>query len=192
MDFMSQSDEALAVRARKGDEAAFEALVARYLSEVYGFSRHYAGTEEKAADIAQETFIKVWRHLKDFDPERKFRSWLFTIAKHTALDWLRKKEAIPFSFFESGKAGDYAFEVAEEQHDTIEDVIDRNTLAHEARLLLEQLPEHHRKIVSLHHDDELTFHEIATLLKEPLNTVKSRYRRAIIFLKKNFSEDASI
>ena len=186
MNFASYSDEALAVRAGRGDDAAFETLVARYLSEVYGFSRHYAGTEEKAADITQETFIKVWRHLKDFDPERKFRSWLFTVAKHTALDWLRKKEAIPFSFFERGGAGEYTFEVAEERHDAIEDVLDRNAAAQHARLLLEKLPESHRKIVSLHHDDELTFHEIAVLFKEPLNTVKSRYRRAMLFLKKNF------
>ncbi|MCX6813734.1 MAG: sigma-70 family RNA polymerase sigma factor [Candidatus Azambacteria bacterium] len=91
------TDEQLVKNYFKGDEKSLEELIRRYLPLIYNFSRRYAGDPDNAADITQEVFVKVWKNLKKFNTSKNFRVWLFTIAKNTALDWLKKKNALPFS-----------------------------------------------------------------------------------------------
>ena len=91
------TDEKLVQIYLKGDGKALEELVRRYLSLIYNFSRRYNGDADNVSDIAQEVFVKVWKNLKKFDKSKNFKLWIFTIAKNTALDWLKKKNAVPFS-----------------------------------------------------------------------------------------------
>ena len=177
------TDEQLVKRYLKGDEASLEALIKRYLPLIFGFARQYVGSEDKASDIAQETFVKVWKHLKKFDQKRSFKSWIYTIAKNTALDWLKRKEEIPFSQFDSEDEDNFI--------STIQDTAPLPTQLIDAKegiagvnRLIEKLPNDYREVVSLRHEKELTFEEIARRVKAPLNTVKSRYRRALISLRK--------
>ena len=93
----SIADEQLVRDYLNGNERAFEELIRRYLPLIYGFSRRYSGDADNACDIAQEIFVKVWKNIKKFDTSKNFRVWIFKVAKNTALDWLKKKNAIPFS-----------------------------------------------------------------------------------------------
>src|SRR3989338_5537868 len=103
------TDEQLVKSYLKGDEKALEELVRRYLPVIYNFSRKYTGDPDNASDIAQEVFVKVWKNLKKFDTSKNFKAWLFTVAKHTALDWLKKKNALPFSLLkEADEDGDFS------------------------------------------------------------------------------------
>ena len=181
------TDEQLIARYLKGDEIALEVLIKRYLPLLYAFSKRYTGDPDRAADIAQETFIKAWRTIKTFDQKKSFHAWIFTIAKNTALDWIRKKEALPFSSFEQ--------ETREGLLENIADplplpsaALDQKMMAGKIDVMLRELPEHYHSVVSMREKDGLTFREIATKLGKPLNTVKSHYRRAIALIKSRFSE----
>ena len=80
-----------------GDEQAFKILINRYTPLLYNFVARLAG-RESAPDIVQEIFIKVWKNIRKFDIEKaSFKTWVFTIAKNTATDFLRKKKDLHFS-----------------------------------------------------------------------------------------------
>jgi len=182
------SDEKLVSAYRKGNEAALQALINRYLPLIYGFSKQYSGDPDKAADIAQETFIKVWKNIKKFDTERSFRSWIFTIAKNTALDWLKRRHDLPFSSFETYENGENPLINILDSRILPSVAMEQKFTAEKVNKALEHLPEHYEKVVSMHMKEQLTFQEIAKKLRAPLNTVKSRYRRALHILKNRLGE----
>ena len=179
------SDEQLVRRyLKEKDERALEDLVKRYLPLIYGFARNYTGSQDNASDIAQEVFVKAWRNLKRFDQSKSFRTWLFTIAKRTAIDWLRKKDALPFSLVqEEGGDNDFADSLVDEAPSVFEQIALKET-SRELATALARLPVDHAKVIDLHMNSDLNFRQIAEMLHEPLNTVKSRYRRGILLLKK--------
>ena len=181
------TDEQLIARYLKGDEVSLEVLIKRYLPSIYAFSKRYTGDPDKAADIAQETFVKAWRTLKTFDQGRSFQAWIFTIAKNTALDWLRKKEELPFSSFETEEGGNFLEHIADSLP-LPSAVLDQKMTAGKIDAALRELPERYQAVVLMHDQDDLTFREIAVRMKKPLNTVKSRYRRALVLVKSHFSD----
>jgi RNA polymerase sigma-70 factor (ECF subfamily) len=140
------------------------------------------GDQATAEDITQEVFIKVWKNIKKFDQNKSFRPWIFQIAKNTAIDFLRKKKTIPFSRFENEKGQNVLTNnIAEKPLNLLENLSDKETLDE----AMSNLSEKDRKIIKLRHNDGMSFREIAELLKESINTVKSRYRRVLANLKKN-------
>ncbi|PIT94034.1 hypothetical protein COU00_01055 [Candidatus Falkowbacteria bacterium CG10_big_fil_rev_8_21_14_0_10_43_11] len=178
------NDEQLTNLAAKGNNEALKTLVARHLSAIYRLAFRYAQNSDDAEDIAQETFVKVWRHLKKFDQTKKFKSWLYQIAKNTGLDWLKKKRAISFSEWEKINNQDLGIENFIDEADAPDVLADKKLLANKLSTAAKQLPKKYAEVVSLRHNQELNFREIAQSLREPLNTVKSRYRRALVLLKK--------
>jgi RNA polymerase sigma-70 factor (ECF subfamily) len=90
---MKIHDEKLVEAYLKGDKRALEILIKRYLKAIYNFAYKYVGKEE-AEDVTQEVFLKMWRNLKKFKKEKNFQSWLWTIARNTCFDFLRKKKKI--------------------------------------------------------------------------------------------------
>lgn len=180
-----KSDEKLIYSYIQGEEKALEELIGRYLPLIFGFARKYTGNPDTAADIAQETFVKVWKNIRKFKQTEKFRPWVFTIAKNTALDWLRKREDISLSAFEDKETGELKLDFAEQN---LEDSIDIKNRAKKAEGILFGLPENYKTVIFMHDEEELTFKEIAEALKEPLNTVKSRYRRAMLLARKELKQ----
>jgi RNA polymerase sigma-70 factor (ECF subfamily) len=178
---------------KKGDEKSLEILIQRYLKSVFGFAYRYVGNSQEAEDITQEVFVKMWKNLKKFDKEKSFKAWIFTITKNTALDFLKKKKAMQFSDL-SAQGGSALGRDGEEWENKF---IDSSPLPEEflrkkdimgafAKAVNKLLPKY-RKVLLLRHNGDLTFREISERLNEPLNTVKSRHRRALITLKKLLS-----
>jgi len=91
---MINSDEQLVGDYLKGDEKSLEILIKRYLGPIYGFVFRFVGNREDAEEIVQKVFIKVWWNLKKFKQDKNFKTWIFAIAKNTALDFLRKKKVV--------------------------------------------------------------------------------------------------
>jgi RNA polymerase sigma-70 factor (ECF subfamily) len=184
---MSQNiaDEQLVRRyLRNKDEGALEELVKRYLPLIFGFVKNYTGNRDNASDITQEVFVKVWRNLKKFDRSKSFRTWIFTIAKRTAIDWLRKKNALPFSAMRNEeKVESFIDSLADESPSIIEQLTLKET-SKKLSFALARLPDAYNSVVNLRINSGLNFREIAERLNEPLNTVKSRYRRGLVLLKK--------
>ena len=90
------SDEQLVARYLRGDEKSLEFLIQQYLKPIYSFVYKYVGNPQEAEDITQEVFVRMWKYIKKFDQRKKFKTWIFSIAKNAAIDFLRKKKPYPF------------------------------------------------------------------------------------------------
>jgi RNA polymerase sigma-70 factor (ECF subfamily) len=90
-----RSDEDLARESQAGSLVAFEELVFRYERRIYGFVLQFCGNSADAAEIAQESFLKAFRNIAQYNPRRSFPGWLFTIARHHCIDYHRA--APPFA-----------------------------------------------------------------------------------------------
>src|SRR5437763_15852627 len=102
-------DVALMLRVRDSDDgAAFAELVERHRARLVGVMHHLVGKADEAEDLAQETFLRVYRTRTRYHPKAKFSTWLFTIANNLALNALRsrrRKPVVPLSAGESGPLG---------------------------------------------------------------------------------------
>ena len=177
-------DQDLIKQYLKGDKKALETLISRYLNQVYGFIFYLTKNSQDAEDIAQETFVKVWKNLKKYKPEKNFKTWLLTIAKNTALDFFKKRKMINFSDLISADGDNFSLlETIPDPEPLSDEIFFKKNLAVELNEIIARLPETDRLIIQLHHQQELTFQEIAEIIEQPLNTVKSRYRRALFKLR---------
>lgn len=185
---MEPTDDELISAYRQGDDQAFKVLIERYVNPIYAFARRMSGTAEDAEDVSQETFVKVWKTIDRYKLTGTFKAWIFAIARNTAIDRLRKKRIPVFSDFET----------AEGTNSVVDSMSDPDTLpvalikkAEDKKLLdsgLAILPPEDREILALHYGEKLTFETIGTMLKKPLNTVKSRHRRALAKLRDYLEE----
>ena len=183
------SDEQLVAKHIHGDKQAFDLLVQKHLSPIYNFVFKYVHTTAAAEDVTQEAFIKIWKNINKFDPKYKFKTWAFTIAKNTALDHLKKRGLVPFSRLDDPEQ-DYTFESTLLSRELLPEAafenIEQMALVGHA---LAKLPENQKKVLSLYYQQGFNFREIAAALKESINTIKTRHRRAVIFLKKHFEQE---
>jgi len=180
---MNITDEQLVANYIKGDESALEELIARHLNPMYNFVFKYVHIEAVAEDVTQEAFVKIWKNIRKFDQKKKFKTWAYTIAKNTALDHLRQKGMIAFSELENTEFASRN-PLPEESMDKLADM---QVMGH----AVSKLPTKYRQVVNLYYNDELNFREIAELLSESINTIKTRHRRALIYLKQRLSDKES-
>lgn len=178
----SRNDEQLAFAAANGDDKSFEVLVARYLHSVYNFVFRYVGEPSQAEDISQETFLRAWKNLKKFDKAKKFKTWIFAIAKNACIDYLRQRKVLPFSTFEDEEGNNYIEEGIASEDIPLE-IFEKKDLAIRLNKAINELPPRQQEALSLHYWEKMTFEEISQVLGEPLHTIKSRCRRAVITLR---------
>lgn len=93
------------------------AIVRQYIKPLYNFVYRIIPDSGEVEDIIQEVFVKIWKNIKKFDPKQNpsadgFKTWIFTIARNTTIDWLRKKKSISFSQMDSraGEIDEKSFE----------------------------------------------------------------------------------
>lgn len=183
------TNEQLVTQYHKGDERAFAELVQRTLGLVYGICLRYLQNRSDAEDASQETFVKIWSNVKKFSVDRNFETWAAHIAKNTCLDVLRKKKIIPFSAFINASGDNILAEVLPSNQPEPGQLTDRSLMARILNAAIHTLPPRHQKVLFLYYADGLNFREIAEHLKQPLHTIKSRHRRAVISLKKLIKEN---
>lgn len=132
-----------------------------------------------AEDLAQETFIKAFRHLRRYDPEKKLASWLFKIAHNTTLDHLRKKSLDTVPVAPADEAGEESWEVVAAPESAAPD---RRAEGAEALAGLEKalarVRPNYREILLLRFREGLAYHEIADVVGLPMGTVKIQLHRA--------------
>ena len=190
------TDEELVELAKEGDSEAFNILVRRHVDHIYNFVRQYTTHKEDADDITQEAFFKAWKHIKSFKKGKKFTTWLFTIARNSALDNIKKRKAFSFSdmdaFGQSGSAGGSGGNSSENTGfaETLKDpeplapeIFERKELAHELTEAMDTLPPDWKAVLVMHYTDDMTFEEIAAVVSRPMNTIKSWHHRAVLKIR---------
>lgn len=176
---MNMSDEQLALLSQQGDDRSFQEIVRRYLKPIYHFARQYVHTPEDAEDITQDSFYKAWKYIKKYKTEKKFKPWLYTIARNTALDYLKKKKPAVFSTLDTVEDTVPFSDTLEDAEPLQPEVFEQAELRTEMAALIDTLHPDHRSVLVLHYHEELTFEEISDILEKPMNTVKSWHRRAL-------------
>jgi len=185
MSFTDQNDEQLIAGYLSSEkEEVFRVLSNKYIKPVHNFIRQMVRNPNEAEDITQEVFIKVWKNLKKFKIGRNFKTWLFTIAKNSAIDFLRKRKVLNFSDLEKAD-DDYSFSETIPSEDLLPDeALQKLQDSEFLNKLLDQLSVQYKTVLLLHYQEEMTFDQIGKVLNKPLNTVKSYHRRAIWELRK--------
>ena len=164
-----------------GEERAFQEIVDRYQTRLLNFVYRTIGDREKAEDLVQEVFIRVYRHLHRFDATKKFSTWIYTIASNLAKNELRNRSRNPLVLFQTIKKNwqdeerPLQFEDSSSRPDDLFRKRHLRALVEEATA---QLPEHHRQVFVLRELEGKSYEEIAEITSTNLGTVKSRLNRA--------------
>lgn len=170
-----------------GDQRAFGELVRRYDSRLLNFVYRTVGDRERAQDLVQETFVRVYRHLERFDQSKKFSTWIYTIASNLAKNELRNRSRNPLVLFQAIKQNWDADHRPLEWEDTQykpDDLFRKRHLKEKVDEAVAQLPEHHRIVFVLRELEGKTYEEISDITGVNLGTVKSRLNRA----RNNFAQ----
>jgi RNA polymerase sigma-70 factor, ECF subfamily len=176
-------DAALAQRLLRQDVNAFEQLYDRHARIVYSVVLRILRQVSTAEEVVQEVFLQVWRNSSRYDASRgPFIPWLLTLARNRALDHLRLKSERQRRLEESGD--DETRRVPQAAEDPkFEQSLDEKRRAERVRDLIGALPAQQRRAIELAYFEGMSHSEIAAALKEPLGTVKSWIRNALLKLK---------
>jgi RNA polymerase sigma-70 factor (ECF subfamily) len=175
-----------------GDHNAFGTLVEAYQDRVYNLALRMCGNPDDAMDLSQEAFFRAWRGLSGFQQECAFSTWLFRLTANVCLDWLRAKKRRPtVSLTVADEDGDEVQMDIPDPCKGPEELLmaaeDRNALAK----AMNELPVEYREILTLRAINDMSYTEIAEVLKLPEGTVKSRLARARIALRKKLLQNGN-
>lgn len=172
----ANSDAMLLDRVRSGDEAAMASLFDRYSKVVYSVALRVLRDTASAEDVLQEIFMQVWRSPGSFlETKGSLGGWLAVVARNRSIDTLRRR-----------RPTDSVEEIYLASPFNLADEAERNNMMERARSVIQQLPPEQRKTLEMAFFDGLTHTEIAAMTGDPLGTVKTRIRSALLTLRKAF------
>jgi len=181
------TDEHLLLEYRsRGDRQAFEELVHRYEGELYNYLRHYLGDAEMAEDTFQATFLQVHLKCERFEPGRKVRPWLYTVATNQAIDAQRRNRRHQMASLDRRGAVDGRGEQTAtlvqlldgDEPDPFDEVETAERREH-VRRAVHRLPQPLKEVLLLVYYQGLKYREAAEVLSIPVGTVKSRLHAAV-------------
>ena len=159
--------------ALRGDRKAFECLVRAYQSAVYNLCYRMLGSAGEGEDAAQETFVRMYTHLRSYDPGQRLSTWILSIASHHCIDRLRKRKISWLSLDAMGEAAQVSSETSHAEQVLINDSDRREVMR-----LLGGLPADYRMAIVLRYWQDLSYEEIARVTGASEAAVKSRLHRA--------------
>lgn len=177
------TDERLLAQFVAGDEARFAELVERFSPQVFQFVSRFVRDLATAEDLVQETFVQVYQSAGGFDPQRRLRPWLFTIAANKARDFLRsraRRKEISLDGPTAGETDATSFlDYLGDESTSPGDAVESAEVRQEVRAIIDGMPDHLREVLLLGYFDRFAYKEIAEILAIPLGTVKSRLHAAV-------------
>jgi RNA polymerase sigma factor (sigma-70 family) len=176
-----RADELLAIRCQMGDRGAFDELIARWHEPLWRYLRRLAGRDDVAADLTQDTWIRVLRGMARLRQPASLRPWLFGIARRVAMDRLRIQYSRP-------QADDADLDALAAVPDEPEPEADLDAL----EAAMAALPFADREALTLFYLRELSIQEMSTLLQIPMGTTKSRLFRARQALRRELQSTGAL
>lgn len=185
------SDERLLAEYLAGKTDRFEVLVRRHSEELFQFLARFIGNAASAEDIVQETFLQVHLSAAQFDRQRRFKPWLFTIAANKAKDALRKSQrsnAIPIGTLSESEEMSFDEMLNALSSDTVVpyDEAERNETSARVSEVIANMPEGLREILVLAYFNRFSYKQMADILSIPIGTVKSRLHTAVARFAKDW------
>ena len=172
----TRDDASLLALVQRGDEQAMASLFDRYSRVVYSVALRVLRDPAAAEDVLQEIFMQIWRHPESFVATRgSLGGWLAVVSRNRSIDQLRRK-----------KPTDSVDDVVLASPYNLADEAERNNMMERARAVIHLLPKEQRKTLEMAFFDGLTHSEIAEMTGDPLGTVKTRIRSALLTLRKAF------
>ena len=175
-----------------GDANAFEALVVAYQKQVYNLALRTVGSEEDAADMTQEAFLRAWRGLGSFQADSSLSTWLFRLTSNVCIDFLRAARrhlVVPISGLDAD-GEEYTLDAPDPAKLPEEELLAREE-REELRAAMALLAPEQRLILSLRVENDLSYTDIAAVLGVREGTVKSRLARARDQLRKKLSQSGN-
>jgi len=168
----SDTDEALARRVQSGDTEAFGELMGRYEAKLKRYGTKFLSDHEDITDLVQEAFVRAYQNIRSFDTSLRFSPWIYRIAHNEFVSALRKRSRSPVISIDFD---------ALVSHPAYDDPAPREREQKEMRALiergLEKIPSKYREVLVLYYLEELSYREIADVLKVPVSTVGIRLKR---------------
>lgn len=169
----SAEEAALIARIAAGESHLYGLLVDRYQRRLWWSCLRMLGDADEADDAVQETFVRAWARLREFDPARRLYPWLFAIARNRCLNVLRRRRTWGFLSLSGGEEP-----LAVRARETASARAEDQELARALEECLEGLPDDQREAFDLRHGEGFRYAEIAAVLGIPEGTVMSRIHRA--------------
>jgi RNA polymerase sigma-70 factor, ECF subfamily len=177
----SFADDTLVNRLRAGDSAAFDQLYAEYHRLVYGLAYRFFGEREEAADVTQEVYLSIFRHVRSFSGASALRTWIYRITVNTCLNrnrwWTRRKQQSMVPLKEASEDRGRPWPELRDPHASPEESAMRLEQGQQIQRMLNQLPKQQRAALILRDIEGLSYDEIAETMGISLGTVKSRISR---------------
>jgi RNA polymerase sigma-70 factor (ECF subfamily) len=184
------SDEELLLSfATERDEKALEQLIHRYERPLYNYLLRYTGNASRAEELFQATFERVFQRCQQFEPGRRVKPWIYSIATHLAIDAARRAGRYRTTSFDESVEQDDShagklFDLLSDNHPSPVAQLEAEERRIWVRQALKQLPDEMRAVVLLVYYEGLKLREIAEALHVPIGTVKSRLHRALAQLNR--------
>jgi len=165
----------LIAKARQGDRESFTVLVERYERRVVGVALAVVHNQDDALELAQETFVRAFENLKNFESRSSFSTWLYRIAANLSIDFWRREGR--YNVLRGEDAENELRRLPSSQGDSYK-AASRTELGERLKDALEQLTPEHRAVVLLREVEGLSYDEISDVLQCPRGTVMSRLHYA--------------
>lgn len=178
------NDQDLMRAFQEGNERAFEILVNRYQDAIVNYAFRFVGNYEDACDVAQETFLRLFKNKMKYEPIAKFSTWLYTIAGNVAKSELRRKRTsriVPLN--QTDEDGEEQTWDLPDTEYTPDQQVDMTLIEQYLQEALMKIPPSYREVIVMRDIQDLEYEEIAKVTGLPLGTVKSRINRGRLQLQ---------
>ena len=156
-------DTKLIERCRSGDRRAFEALLLKYEKPVFNAAFRMLNSRDDAQDVTQTVFLKVFENFDQYDPSRRFFSWIYRITLNESINWLGRNNRLEPLAFEAADDGE-----------SVEQMVDSSRVTADVQRALQTITTEYRSVIVLKHFLGCSYVEISQVLDVPEKTVKSR------------------
>jgi RNA polymerase sigma-70 factor (ECF subfamily) len=178
-------EELMSLVKEKDHQKAYEHLYKRHRKAVMTYMGNLIYDRSVVEEVAQEAFFKLYRHRSQYIDAKALKPWLWTIARNTALDYLRKKRDLLIEDMTSNEDERDAISLIKDEGNSAEELLIQKAGSEEVQNILNKLPETQKEILSLASLSELSYEEISEMTGSSLSSIKSTLFRA----RKRFIEE---